>query len=229
MKVTFANPNIIGFQDFLITKVPTDVEFEVDINPDGRVVLTGPGYGAPGSCYGNGAFILRLPTSKIHENASDPKVVSDVKHENSDLVNISVMMATPELYNDTLKPKTSGSIGVDLRITEDINIASKQGVLVGTGIRVAIPEGYGGFIYIRSSVGSQGVSLANDVGVIDPDYRGELLLSLFNHSNFALSFKRGDRVAQLVINQLPRVKYTLVQKLDDTVRGEGGFGHTGKN
>lgn len=121
---------------------------------------------------------------------------------------------------------TEGSAGFDLRTTEDALIKPCQVVTVGTGIRVAIPDDHVGLVFVRSSVGKRGVTLANSVGVIDSDYRGEVKLALVNGSSSWQKVNAGDRVAQLVV--VPFVSdIERVDSLDGTERGVGGFGSTG--
>jgi dUTP pyrophosphatase len=103
--------------------------------------------------------------------------------------------------------------------------------MVGTGIAVEIPEGYVGLVTVRSSMGREGVSLANSVGIVDSDYRGELILNLYNHSyvhadGFGVS--AGERIGQLVVVPAPTFDLTEVDSLSTTERGEGGFGSTGR-
>ena len=91
-----------------------------------------------------------------------------------------------------------------------------------------IPEGYAGLIYARSGIATKrGLAPANKVGVIDSDYRGEIMVSLHNHSNAAQTISDKERIAQLVITPFLKVEYTETDSLSDTVRGAGGFGSTG--
>jgi dUTP pyrophosphatase len=125
---------------------------------------------------------------------------------------------------------TSGSAGADLCacLEEDVVIASGERRLIPTGIAVEIPAGYGGFMFARSSLGKQGVSLANGVGVIDSDYRGEMGMLLINHSGEGFTIKNGDRIAQLVVLPVCQAEFVSDDGLSETERGEGGFGSTGK-
>ncbi|MDR2559445.1 MAG: dUTP diphosphatase [Oscillospiraceae bacterium] len=126
---------------------------------------------------------------------------------------------------------TPGSAGADLCacLEADVVIASGERLLIPTGLAVEIPIGYGGFMFARSSLGKQGVSLANGVGVIDSDYRGEIGMLLFNHGSEPFIVKNGDRIAQLVILPVCAAEFITVDNLAETERGEGGFGSTGKN
>ena len=101
--------------------------------------------------------------------------------------------------------------------------------MLHTGISVEIPEGYCGLIFARSSMGAKrGLAPANKVGVIDADYRGEIMVALHNHSESEQTVECGERVAQLAIVPFLKAEFELADELSDTVRGEGGFGSTGK-
>ena len=127
---------------------------------------------------------------------------------------------------------TEGSAGADLFacIGEDITIAPGERILIPTGIAIELPDsGCGAFVFPRSSVSSKyGVSLANCVGVIDSDYRGEIKVPLINHSDEPYTVHNGDRIAQMVILPVIVPEYTENEQLGDTERGGGGFGSTGK-
>jgi dUTP pyrophosphatase len=123
------------------------------------------------------------------------------------------------------------SAGADLYalLDEPCTIAPGETVLLHTGIAMEIPEGYGGFIYARSGLGvKKGLAPANKVGVIDSDYRGEVMVALHNHSLMAQTVAPGERVAQLLITPVYTPGFRTVDELDDTARGTGGFGSTGK-
>lgn len=127
---------------------------------------------------------------------------------------------------------TEYSAGADLFALLDSEVTVKGGerMLIPTGIAVEIPEGYGGFVFPRSSVSTKhGISLANCVGVIDADYRGEIKISLINHNtNGDYKIRNGDRIAQLVIMPLEYAEFTEKSELSETERGAGGFGSTDK-
>ena len=100
---------------------------------------------------------------------------------------------------------------------------------IHTGIKVAIPEGYFGGVYPRSSTGvKRNLMLANTIGVIDSDYRGEIMMFIYNYGSSDQIIKNGDRLAQLIIQPYQRFDIELVDELDETDRGEGGFGSTGR-
>lgn len=125
--------------------------------------------------------------------------------------------------------KTLDAAGMDLVANEDIFLPSLGRKLVGTGLKIAIPKGYEGQVRPRSGIAwNHGVTVLNAPGTIDADYRGELKIMLINLSHDVYHVKKGERVAQLVIAPYTRVDINVVDSLDETERGEGGFGHTGK-
>ena len=110
----------------------------------------------------------------------------------------------------------------------DIKIEAGQTVLVHTGIALQIPEGYAGFIFARSGIATKrGLAPANKVGVIDSDYRGEIMVSIHNHSAIPQTIASGERVAQLVIMPYLKADFCESEALDTTARAAGGFGSTG--
>lgn len=121
--------------------------------------------------------------------------------------------------------------GADLYSAEEnLTIAPGETKLIGTKLAMSIPEGKVGLIYARSGLSvKKGLAPANKVGVIDSDYRGEVKVALYNQSKFDVEVQKGDRIAQIVIADYYKVNYETVLELDETVRGEGGFGSTGKN
>ena len=137
-------------------------------------------------------------------------------------------MKFTKLTSTAITPKrgTEGAAGLDLYADTDVLVSPLQSVLVGTGIAVEVPLDHVGLVFIRSSLGKAGVSLTNSVGVIDSDYRGELMLSLA--STVGHYIRKGDRVAQLVIMPVVPVEMIEVDALSTTDRGAGGFGSTGK-
>jgi len=126
---------------------------------------------------------------------------------------------------------TPFAAGADLRALSDKNIKIEPGetVFVHTGLAMQIPDGLVGLIYARSGLASKrGLAPANCVGVIDSDYRGEIMVALHNYSNVAAEIEPNERVAQLVIAPYIAAEFEEVENLDDTSRGAGGFGSTGK-
>ena len=112
---------------------------------------------------------------------------------------------------------------------ETVRFKPGETKMIHTGIAVEIPEGYAGPVYARSGIATKrGLAPANKVGVIDSDYRGEVMVSLHNHSNEEQEIADGERIAQLVIAPFLAAEFTECDELTDTQRGEGGFGSTGK-
>lgn len=122
-----------------------------------------------------------------------------------------------------------GDAGADLAVTEDVELAPHQRALVGTGVAVAIPEGYAGFVHPRSGLAHRvGLSLVNAPGTVDAGYRGEIRVNLVNTDPAeTIRLRRGDRVAQLVVQPVVRAVFTPVEQLPDSARGTGGHGSTG--
>ena len=126
---------------------------------------------------------------------------------------------------------TEFSAGADLYALpgESITIEPHKTVMIHTGLSMEIPEGYAGLIYARSGLASKrGLAPANKVGVVDADYRGEIMVALHNHSSQPQTIAPFERIAQLVIAPFLKAEFTLVEELDTTERGEGGFGSTGR-
>lgn len=124
-----------------------------------------------------------------------------------------------------------GAAGADLYVCADepITLAPGQTLLVHTGVSMEIPEGYAGLIYARSGLATKrGLAPANKVGVVDSDYRGEIMVALYNQSGAVQTLGHGERVAQIVITPFLRAEFSEADELSDTTRGEGGFGSTGK-
>src|SRR3989339_1100180 len=120
--------------------------------------------------------------------------------------------------------------GMDLyaAVTEEVIIESGGWKLVPTGLAIALPEGYEAQVRPRSGLAlKQGVSVLNTPGTVDADYRGEVGVILMNHSKQNLTIKRGDRIAQMIVNKIERIEFEEVSDLSVTDRGAGGFGHTG--
>lgn len=122
-----------------------------------------------------------------------------------------------------------GDAGADLCAREDLTLAPGERRLVPTGLAMAIPEGYAGFIHPRSGLAArQGIGMVNAPGVLDAGYRGEILVNLINHDpHTTVTLKRGDRIAQLVVQAVVRARFEAVESLDDTARGTGGHGSSG--
>ena len=135
--------------------------------------------------------------------------------------------------NEKAKIPTYGSefsAGADLYacIDENVTIAPGETKMIPTGLAMEIPVGYAGLIYARSGLASKkGLAPANKVGVVDADYRGEVMVALHNHSNEEKTIEPEERIAQLVVAPFLKVDFNEVDELNETDRGEGGFGSTG--
>jgi len=126
---------------------------------------------------------------------------------------------------------TEGSSGMDLRadIAEDFVLQSLERRLVPTGLFIELPQGYEAQVRPRSGMAvKHGITCLNSPGTVDADYRGELKVVLVNLSNEPQTIHKGDRIAQIVFQKVEAVTLTEVEEISATIRGEGGFGHTGK-
>lgn len=129
------------------------------------------------------------------------------------------------------KYATEGSAGMDIYadVADEFEIKPQATVMVPTGLAIALPQGYECQVRSRSGLAAKhGIFALNAPGTIDSDYRGEIKVILSNFSNEPYFIKRGERIAQLVIAKYERVDWQLADNLDETQRGEGGFGSTGK-
>jgi dUTP pyrophosphatase len=121
-----------------------------------------------------------------------------------------------------------GDAAVDLHSRVDLTLRPGERSAVPTGIAVSIPDGFAGLILPRSGHANRhGIGVVNGPGLIDSGYRGEISVLLINHGGESVSFARGDRIAQLAIVPVPTVEWTEVEALDETERGDGGFGSSG--
>lgn len=141
---------------------------------------------------------------------------------------VSVKKLHPQAQLPTYGSQYAAGADLYACLDEPVTIAPGQTVLVPTGIAVEIPVGYVGLIYARSGLAcKQGLAPANKVGVIDADYRGQILVALFNQSPEDRIVEPGMRIAQMVITPYLTVEYQQTEQLSDTCRGAGGFGSTG--
>jgi len=122
-----------------------------------------------------------------------------------------------------------GDAGADLRTAVDVTLAPGERALVPTGVALALPEGHAGFVHPRSGLAVRhGLGIVNAPGTIDAGYRGEIKVPLINHDPVeTLSLRRGDRIAQLVVQPVVRARFQVVDELPDSERGTAGFGSTG--
>lgn len=143
---------------------------------------------------------MRIPIKKLHHAATIPSPA----------------------YSD-------GDAGVDLTSVADVTLKAGERALVPTGIAVAIPKGYGGFVQPRSGLAARyGITLTNAPGLIDSNYRGEIKVVVQNTGDREFKIKKGDRIAQLVIMPVAQVEFEAVRELPASERGESGFGSSGK-
>jgi dUTP pyrophosphatase len=127
--------------------------------------------------------------------------------------------------------QTQQAAGADLMafLEEAIVIEPMDRVIVGTGLYMALPDGYEAMIRPRSGMAfKHGITVINTPGTIDADYRGEIKIALINLSKEAFTINNGDRIAQMVVNKYEKVTFKITDRLDETERGSGGYGHTGK-
>ena len=120
-----------------------------------------------------------------------------------------------------------GDAGADLKASERSKVPAQSKCLVSTGLRIALPEGHVGLVWPRSGLAVK-YSIDCGAGVIDAQYRGEIKVLLFNHSDEDFLIEPGDRIAQLLIQKVESIQFHPVDNLDNTSRNEGGFGSTGK-
>ncbi len=122
-----------------------------------------------------------------------------------------------------------GDAGADLCTAVDVDLPPGERAVVPTGVAIALPDGYAAFVHPRSGLAARyGVSLVNAPGTVDAGYRGEIRATLVNlDPREPVRFRRGDRIAQLVVQRVERVRFTVVDSLPESVRADGGFGSTG--
>ena len=142
---------------------------------------------------------------------------------------VKISLLRPEAVCPSYQSAFAAGADLYAAINKDIVIEPMQTVFVPTGIAMEIPEGYVGLICARSGLAcKKGLAPANKVGVIDSDYRGEIMVALYNHSKEAVTVCKGDRVAQILIVPYLTAQFEEAQSLSDTERAGGGFGSTGK-
>lgn len=140
-------------------------------------------------------------------------------------------VAVKKLHKDAVLPSLGSAFaaGADLYSVEEVTLSAGETKLVHTGLAMEIPVGYGGFIFARSGLATKrGLAPANKVGVIDADYRGEIMVALHNHGTAPQTLEKGERVAQLVLMPYLAAEYFETDELSDTERGAGGFGSSGR-
>ena len=122
-----------------------------------------------------------------------------------------------------------GDAGVDLAAAEDVDLEPGERAVVRTGIAIALPDGYAGFVHPRSGLAARhGITVLNAPGTVDADYRGEVSVLLINHGDAPFAIRRGERIAQMVIAPVAQAQLVAVDQLSTTDRGSGGYGSTGR-
>lgn len=138
-----------------------------------------------------------------------------------------LIVAEPGFEPSYAKP---GDAGADLRSISDLVLQAGKRALVGTGVRIAMPDGYVGLVHPRSGLAAKhGITVLNTPGTVDAGYRGEIMVTLLNTSDEDFTISRGDRIAQLVFQKVERASFHAVSELPESDRGESGFGSSGKN
>jgi dUTP pyrophosphatase len=148
-------------------------------------------------------------------------------HEPSEVVDVLIQRLDPGLPQPSYAHL--GDAGCDLFAAQDVDLGPGERALVPTGLAIALPAGYAAFVHPRSGLAARhGVTIVNAPGTVDAGYRGEIKVTLLNTDRSEpVSFRRGDRIAQLVIQPVPPVRFHEVDRLPGSARGEGGFGSTG--
>jgi dUTP pyrophosphatase len=143
-------------------------------------------------------------------------------------MNVEVLIVAEDEFLPTYA--SPGDAGADLRSTEDVVIPARDRALLHTGVRIALPSGFVGLVHPRSGLAAKhGITVLNSPGTVDAGYRGELMVTLYNSTDENFEVKRGDRIAQLVIQAVEHAKFIAVTELPESARGNSGFGSTGRN
>ena len=142
------------------------------------------------------------------------------------MANVEVLIVcSPEMMPSYAKP---GDAGADLRSSESLTLEPNERRLVGTGVSIALPDGYVVLVHPRSGLATKhGITILNAPGTVDSGYRGELKVTLFNASKEPFEVVKGDRIAQLVVQEYTKASFALVESLPGSERGASGFGSTG--
>lgn len=144
------------------------------------------------------------------------------------MTNVNIKKLHPNATIPTYGSEYAAGCDLYACLDSSVTIEPHQTILIKTGIALEIPVGFAGLIYARSGLASKrNLAPANKVGVVDADYRGEVMVALHNHGTTAQTVEHGERIAQLVITPFLTANFIQVDTLSDTVRGDGGFGSTG--
>ncbi|WP_231728562.1 dUTP diphosphatase [Arthrobacter sp. EPSL27] len=168
------------------------------------------------------------------EQSAQPEAELDTEQETQQTAECGTPTLTVQLkmLDDGLEPPSyahPGDAGADLRAREDVRLEPGERRLVPTGVSIALPDGFVALIHPRSGLATKhGLTVVNAPGTVDAGYRGEIAVTLLNtDSRHAIDLKRGDRIAQMVIQRVEYARFVPVQELSGSVRGGGGFGSTG--
>lgn len=143
-------------------------------------------------------------------------------------MNLEVLIVAEEGFEPIYAK--AGDAGCDLRSTADLVLKAGDRALIKTGIKIAMPDGYVGLVHPRSGLAAKhGITVLNTPGTVDAGYRGEIMVTLYNSSKEDFPISRGDRIAQLLFQQVERARFIHVEALPESSRGETGFGSSGKN
>ena len=138
-----------------------------------------------------------------------------------------LIIAQPGFEPSYAKP---GDAGADLRSTVDVSVPARGRERVPTGVKIALQNGFVGLVHPRSGLAAKnGITVLNTPGTIDAGYRGEIMVTLYNSTDQDFEVKRGDRIAQLLIQQVEQARFLQVSELPQSDRGESGFGSSGRN
>lgn len=144
------------------------------------------------------------------------------------MTNVNIKKLNPNATIPTYGSEYAAGCDLYACLDESVTIEPHATVLIKTGLALEVPQGYAGLIYARSGLASKrNLAPANKVGVVDADYRGEVMVALHNHGTAPQTVEHGERIAQMVIAPFLHVNFIETETLSDTVRGEGGFGSTG--
>ena len=156
--------------------------------------------------------------------------ILDRKEDHMLTANIPIKKLDPNATIPTYGSAYAAGADLYACIPDAVTFAPGETKFIHTGLAMELPVGYAGLIYARSGLASKkGLAPANKVGVVDSDYRGELLVALHNHSTEPVTIEPQERIAQLIITPYLTAQFEITEELSDTVRGEGGFGSTGRS
>lgn len=145
------------------------------------------------------------------------------------MTNVNIKKLNPNATIPTYGSEYAAGCDLYACLDESVTIEPHATCLIKTGLALEVPVGYAGLIYARSGLASKrNLAPANKVGVVDADYRGEVMVALHNHGTTPQTIEHGERIAQMVIAPFLHVNFIETEELSETVRGEGGFGSTGK-